>query len=221
MPLGSEFESAQVIQPWQDVRQSQSIAKIERYWEELRGSRLLPSRCEVDPRALEGVLGNTFILERIAPGLARFRIAGSHLTEFTGLELRQMPASVLFGIHSRSVLADALEAVFDEPAAVHMDLISSGGFGQAELRGEMILLPLRSDTGDVSRVMGGIAMTGETGRKPRRLDITRQARKTLTGFAGVGSNTNVPRPRVISQTRQPVESERSSGNHLRLVVSND
>ena len=221
MALGSEFEDAQTVQPWQEQRQSHAVEKIERYWQELRGSRLLPSRAEVDPRALDGVLSNAFILERIAPGLARFRIAGSHLTEFTGLELRQMPASVLFGIHSRGVLADALEAVFDEPAAVHMDLISAGGFTQAELRGEMILLPLRSDTGEVSRVMGGIAMTGAPGRKPRRLDITRQSRKTLTGFAGIGSNYNVPKPRVISRTTAPMESTRQSGAHLKLIVSND
>ncbi|MEO9824422.1 MAG: PAS domain-containing protein [Paracoccaceae bacterium] len=221
MALGSEYEDAQIVQPWQETRQSHAVEKIERYWQELRGTRLLPSRSEVDPRQLEGALGNAFILERIAPGLARFRIAGSHLTEFTGLELRQMPASVLFGIHSRGVLADALEAVFDEPAAVHMDLISAGGLAQSELRGEMILLPLRCDSGEVSRVIGAIAMNGDPGRKPRRLDITRQSRKTLTGFAGVGSNFNAPKPRVISRTSAPVESERPTGAHLKLVVSND
>jgi hypothetical protein len=179
----------------------------------------LPSRSEVDPRALEGVLGHAFILERIAPGLARFRIAGSHLGEFTGLELRQMPVSVLFGIHSRAVLADALEAVFDEPAAVHMDLVSNGGITQSELRGEMILLPLRSDTGEVNRVIGGIAMDGQAGRKPRRLDIVRQSRKTLTGFAG--SVGHAPRPRVITSTQTPRQSARPTGAHLKLVVSND
>lgn len=219
MSFGKEFENAQSIQPWQDKRQTKSVQRIEQYWEELRGSRLLPSRCEVDPRALEGVLSNAFILERIAPGLARFRIAGSHLTEFTGLELRQMPASVLFGIHSRSVLADALEAVFDEPAAVHMDLNSVGGVMQADLHGEMILLPLRDDAGDVSRVIGAIEMEGDAGRKPRRLDITRQSRKSLTGFAG--SAQGGPKPRVISRCQEPVASERSTGSHLRLVVSND
>ena len=221
MPFGTEFEDAQIVQPWNEQRQSPAVEKIERYWQDLRGTRLLPSRSEVDPRALEGVLSNAFILERIAPGLARFRIAGSHLGSFTGLELRQMPASVLFGIHSRSVLADALEAVFDEPAAVHMDLVSTGGIARSDLRGEMVLLPLRSDTGEVNRVIGGLAMDGEPGRKPRRLDITRQSRKTLTGFAGVGSNFNAPKPRVISRTNAPVESERTGGAHLKLVVSND
>lgn len=219
MPIGNEFEDAKNVQPWRRERQSHAVEKIERYWEDLRGSRLLPSRSEVDPRALQGVLGNAFILERIAPGLARFRIAGSHLVEFTGLELRQMPASVLFGIHSRSVLSDALEAVFDEPAAVHMSLISGGGFAQSVLEGEMTLLPLRSDTGEVSRVLGAIEMHGDVGRKPRRLEITAQSRKTLTGFAGHGFSG--AKPRVISRSPNPVPSERPTSAHLRLVVSND
>ena len=65
---------------------SQQLNKIEQYWNEVRGKRLVPSRCEIDPRGMQGVLGHTFILERIAGGLARFRIAGSHLNELTGLE---------------------------------------------------------------------------------------------------------------------------------------
>ncbi|NNE89525.1 MAG: PAS domain-containing protein [Silicimonas sp.] len=219
MPIHNEFEDAKNIRPWKDDRESKAVQKIEQYWERLRGSRLLPSRSEVDPRELEGVLGNAFILERIAPGLARFRIAGSHIVEFTGLELRQMPASVLFGIHSRQVLAEAMEAVFDEPAAVFMQLTSGGGFAQKALQGEMVLLPLRSDTGEVSRVLGGIAMQAAVGGKPRRLEITRQSRKTLTGFAGPGQGG--PKPRVISRSPNPVPSERPTSAHLRLVVSND
>lgn len=219
MPIGNDFQDAHNILPWQEERRSEAVAKIERYWSTLRGARLLPSRSEVDPRGLDGVLSQAFILERIAPGLARFRIAGSHITEFTGLELRQMPASVLFGIHSRAVLSDALEAVFDEPAAVHMELVSPGGFAQAELKGEMILLPLRSDTGEVSRVLGGIAMDGTIGRKPRRLEIAKQSRKSLTGFAQ--DPGPLAKPRVISRSPNPIASERPTSDHLRLVVSND
>lgn len=219
MSIGNEFKNAQSVQPWNEVRENCAIEKIEQYWERLRAGRLIPSRCEVDPRELEGVLGNTFVLERIAPGLARFRIAGSHIVESTGLELRQMPTSVLFGTHSRGILSEALEAVFDEPAAVHMHLMSKGGFAEDDMKGELILLPLRNDTGEVNRVLGGIAMNGTVGRKPRRLEITRQARKTLTGFAG--SAHSAPRPRIVSESMRPLECERSTGAHLKLVVSND
>jgi len=36
-------------------------------------------RSQIDPRGLEQVLPSAFILERIAPGVARFRIAEHHL----------------------------------------------------------------------------------------------------------------------------------------------
>ena len=39
------------------------------YWQSLRGTRLVPARSEVDPRAIEDCLEYAFILERIAPGL--------------------------------------------------------------------------------------------------------------------------------------------------------
>ncbi len=144
----------------------------------------MPSRCEIDPRGLEGVLAHAFILERIAGGLARFRIAGSHLADLAGLELRQMPCSALFLPTSREILSDALTAVFEEPAAIRMTLTSPAGFGREALEGEMTLLPLRSDLGDIDRVLGGIVLTGRTGRTPRRFEITGQTRRSLVGYAG-------------------------------------
>ena len=146
---------------------SATIDRIEAYWNEVRGKRLVPSRCEIDPRGLDGALGNAFILERITGGLARFRIAGSQLTELAGLELRQLPLSALFVPASRDALSDALQSVFDEPALVRMTVASPAGFGRARLEGEMILAPLRSDLGDIDRVLGGIAYDGDPPRPPR------------------------------------------------------
>ncbi len=160
------------------------LDKIERYWNEVRAKRLVPSRCEIDPRGMEGVLGHAFILERITGGLARFRIAGSHLTDLSGLELRQMPISALFLPDSREILSEALEASFDQPAVVRMRIQSAAGFGRDRLVGEMILLPLRSDLGDVDRILGGIVLEGKIGRTPRRFEILSQTRQSLTGYAG-------------------------------------
>ena len=207
--------------------------QIERYWNSVRGKRLVPSRCEIDPRGLDGVLGHAFILERITGGLARFRIAGSHLTDLAGLELRQMPLSALFLPGSRQILSSALEAVFDEPAIVRMAISSPSGFGRDPLVGELILLPLRSDLGDVDRVLGGMVFEGRIGRTPRRIEIESQTRKSLTGFAGPLHAHGQDDPKAPSQTRpEPAlrthENQEPSGadtpvrrGHLTLVVSND
>lgn len=207
-------------------RASEKVDRVEAYWNRIRGNRLVPSRCEVDPRGLEGVLGHAFVLERITGGLARFRIAGSHLTDLTGLELRQMPLSALFLPGSREILSDALEAVFDEPASVRFQVTSPAGFGRGALRGELILLPLRSDLGDVDRVLGGLVFDGKIGRTPRRIEIESQSRKSLTGYAGPVHSAPKSRSEPIAEPRgtRPSEPSRPPSKergYLRLVVNND
>ena len=64
-----------------------AINEVEAYWEGLRMGRTVPMRSEIDPRGIERALEFTFILERIAPGLARFRLSGMHLNDLLGMEV--------------------------------------------------------------------------------------------------------------------------------------
>lgn len=225
--------------PEQVPLQSRALARIEAYWSEIRRCRLAPSRSDIDPRGLEGVLGNAFILERLTAGLARLRIAGSHMTELIGMEARGLPLSAIFAGSSRETLADSLEAVFDEPAKVRFSLISPAGLGRRELVGHMVLLPLRSDLGDINRVLGGIEMTGTVGRAPRRLEIVGQSRQSLVGYAAEPGKTTglsgnftaeparvTPRRPVVGSRRlvERAQAEGPAGRrgaHLRLVLCND
>ena len=203
-----------------------ALARIERYWSEVRGRRLVPSRAEIDPRGLTGVLAHAFILERIAPGLARFRIAGSHLTGVAGMEVRGMPLSTLFLPEARQSLTASLEAAFDDPSIIRLALTAETGFGKPAMNGDMVLLPLRSDLGEVSRILGGIVMQGDAGRAPRRLQIVGEAR---TGLTGLGHRDTTS----AREFREPPSVERPGGRaappcddppargHLTLVVDND
>lgn len=199
-----------------------ALARIETYWTEVRRGRLVPTRSEIDPRGLEGVLANAFILERLTTGLARIRIAGSHLTELLGMEARGLPLSTVFEPAARETLADALEAVFDEPASVRFSVKSQAGFGRSELAGGIVLLPLRSDLGDITRVLGGISLPGPAGRTPRRLEITQQSRRGLIGYAarpgettGLSGSFTPPGPCMTSMDK----ASRKRSDHLRLVVT--
>lgn len=163
-------------------REQPALLRIEEYWESKRGNRLLPSRADIDPRELQGILGHVFVLERIAPGLGKFRVAGSHLTDLLGMETRGMPLSAVFDTASRAELSDALEAVFSEPAVVQFTLGSRGGIGRPAMTGGMILLPLRAADGTATRALGAITMTGEIGRAPRRPEIRATTHRTLIGY---------------------------------------
>ena len=164
-------------------RAQPELARLEDYWETIRGNRLMPTRADVDPRDLTGLLSYTFVLERIAPGLAKFRVAGSHLTDLLGMEARGMPISAIFEPAARADLSDALEAVFSDPSVVQMSLDCRGGLARPALTGGMIMMPLRATDGTSTRALGALVMTGPIGRAPRRPDIRGQSRRTLIGFA--------------------------------------
>ena len=96
------FDSGEVVS-LNNYRQASfynPIAEVEAYWEALRGSRLMPTRAEIDPRGIEQALEYAFIVERIAPGIARLRIAGSHLNELMGMEVRGMPLTAFIASYS-------------------------------------------------------------------------------------------------------------------------
>ncbi len=158
-------------QPAQGYRAAELDA-FEAYWDSMRRDGDVPLRTEIDPRGIESLLSNAFVAERIAPGLARMRIAGTHLCDVMGLEVRGMPISSLIESKDRDRLADALVELFERPATLRFSLAAHGGFGKASLQGTMLLLPLRSDLGDISRALGCLVTHGPIGKSPRRFAIT-------------------------------------------------
>ena len=207
------------------------LAQVEAHWEDIRGQRLVPARSEVEPRALQGALSHVFILERISTGLGRFRIAGSHLSALMGTEVRGLPVSAVFEPGSREKLADAMQAVFDDPSVVRLELGAAKGFGRGALSGELMLMPLRSDLGEISRALGVVVMSGNVGRTPRKLEIVSQARRGLVGYSGEDvtrlrgkSETDDqfrPQRRPLAPPQPPAKAIASpKAPHLRLVADN-
>jgi hypothetical protein len=170
-----------------------AVAQVEAYWNALRGENLLPKRSEIDPRGIERSLENAFILERIAPGIARLRIAGNHLNDLMGMEVRGMPLTALFTPAARRTIADLLEDVFQTPATAKLQLTSDGSSGRPALDARMILMPLKSDLGDVSRILGCLVAKGDMGLAPRRFDIAELDKTRLGTQAHVGPR-KAPRP---------------------------
>jgi hypothetical protein len=148
-----------------------ALSLVEAYWDALRAGREMPKRAEIDPRGIESALEYAFILERVAPGVARMRIAGTHLHDVMGMEARGMPITAFFEHDCRTRVSGLLEEVFQTPGVAELQLQSSGSLGQPELEARMILLPLKSDLGDVSRILGCLVTRGDLGELPRRFDL--------------------------------------------------
>jgi len=167
-------------QDWAALSGAAPLTLVDAYWHALRGDRLVPDRADVDPRGIESALSHAFILERIAPGHARVRIAGSHLTDLMGMEVRGMPLSAVFEPAARPKLQAALRCLFDDPAIQKLSLSSEGRIGKPAIKAQMALYPLRNDLGDVSRALGCLVSEGEIGRAPRRFELTHVRRRALS-----------------------------------------
>jgi len=150
---------------------SSHIAEVEGYWHALRGRRAVPRRAEVDPRGIERALERTFILEQVAPGVGRLRIAGSHLTDLMGMEVRGMPLTALFSPTARDALSVCLDQLCRTPSTMILSLVSEQAMGKPKLTARMLLLPLRNEEGVINRVLGCLDSNGLIGVAPRRFTI--------------------------------------------------
>ncbi len=208
-----------------------AISQVEAYWEGLRGARLMPKRSEIDPRGIESALEHTFVLERIAPGMARIRIAGSHLSDLMGMEVRGMPLTSLITPPCRRQINDLIEDVCQRPATCEVRLSAEVGMTKPHMDARLLLLPLKSDLGDVSRILGCLVAQGDIGHTPRRFDVVGSKLRAVTAQSSLPA---VPKP---SPKRQDIparadgfaEAPRAFKSHtprpevpyLRVVKSDD
>ncbi len=210
-----------------------ATAQVEGYWDGLCNGMTLPSRREIDPRALESALEYSFVLERIAPGICRFRIAGRHLNDLMGMEVRGMPISAMFLPEARKELGVTLENICAEPCIKEVYLTAGRSLGRGELKGKLFLAPLLDDEGQVTRILGCLQTNGKIGRQPRRFSISEITTKELFmadpgpvirannrkhAFAEA-PHEYTPTPSV----QLPVQNKTSGKNKpaLQLVINND
>ena len=207
-----------------------ALSQVEAYWDGLRGLRQMPKRSEIDPRGIESALEYTFVLERIAPGMARIRIAGSHLSDLLGMDVRGMPLTSLITPPCRRQISDALEEVFQRPATCELRLSAPADTDRPQMEGRLLLLPLKSDLGDVSRVMGCLVSKGEMGLSPRRFDLVGASIRPITSPAATPDVQGTPpKPAPVqhaegfaeAQTPFEAATRRSDVPYLRLVKTDD
>jgi len=179
------------------------LTAFEGYWASKCPDDDIPYRSQIDPRGIEAFLSNAFVCERVAPGMARLRIAGMHLSDIMGMEVRAMPLSCLIAPEDRERFAAAVVELFDRPARVAVTLEAEGGFGRPVLSGRMLLLPMRSDLGDISRALGCLVTQGPIGRTPRRFRIAGIETQPIGAEGPSLSRRAAPRPPMAHPSERP------------------
>lgn len=128
------------------------ITSVLRYWDELRGDRVVPGRVEIRPAAITRHLSRICILERPRAGTVRMRLAGATMSGRAGMELRGMPFRSLFEMEDRIKAMDAAEIAMTTPAVSILSLARSERTGPVP-EAMMALLPLTDTRGGLTRAM--------------------------------------------------------------------
>lgn len=197
------------------------LQQVRAYWEALRDTGRLPLRSAIDPRGLATALEQIFLIERIAPGHARFRLAGNLFHDLMGMDVRGMPLSTLLNPVARQRLQPALEDVFSEATALHLGLEAERGLGRPAISGRMLLLPLRGTGDEPMLALGVLAVTGAVGRTPRRFglsSIRNEAIFQAEVLSRISRRGEVPTPGQVEGPVVPVPVAKPA---LRLVHSRD
>jgi hypothetical protein len=220
---GNVFQLLQYRKPMKNP----VLVEILEYWERLRDGRNAPLRSEVDPRQIENALEHAFILERVQADHVRFRIAGIQICTIMGMEVRGMPATSIIAPEGRGEFENILASVFDAPEIVELHLEAARP-GVTSLSAQMLLLPLKGDQGEMSRILGCLVTEGLRGAPPCRFKlatkkVTRIVTTDFTGVretvAGFSESPDVYSSQSSLQASQGQTSDR--GNYLRLVKSAD
>ncbi len=197
------------------------------YWEALRDldpqQAEVPLRSALDPRGIQSALPYAFVLERITPRVARVRIAGSKVNDAFGSDMRGLPITALISPEKRSRFSDMLKDVFHMPAMARINLMAERDKSQRCV-GQMLLLPLRDDSGEVSRVLGCMELMTLPKRLQKRFKPMGAIIKPIgpSGHTGINSLRNRALRVVSSQGGlKPTAPKGSDKGHLKLVVSNE
>ncbi len=155
-----------------------SLREMHSYWDSLRADRSLPRRTDVDPREISHLLESGFLLERMAPGDVRFRLAGMGISDLMGMDVRSMPLRALIKPTQRPEFTESLDDVFTRPE-VHTYHLVSEQMAQPALKSAMIILPMLDEDGEVTRALGALVVAGPVGFPPRRFVMAERLRTPI------------------------------------------
>lgn len=189
------------------------LESLEAYWQALRGSQTIPARTDIATSKIDHVLPYAFILQRVAPGTARFRVAGQRLHDLLKMDARGMPLGTFFLPQARAQMQDLVEAAFTGPAIISIPLVSPGTLRQPAINGTILFLPLRDTRDQNTRMLGALVTQEDPGPRPRRFMIPEDAK---IRHDPIGSGRSA-KPIIVPHTAKRPDASRPA---LRLVVNN-
>ncbi len=117
---------------------------------------MAPRRFDIEPARIATVLPETFILERQDDFTYRFRLAGTHICDQFGGELRNSNFLQLVTRDDRLTLEDRLNVIGERGAVGLFEFETVAAGGQTG-RIEILILPLTDTANLATRFLGGMS----------------------------------------------------------------
>jgi hypothetical protein len=123
------------------------------YWNEARGDRLAPRRFDIEPSRIAEILPQTFIIERSDHETFPFRIAGSRISEYFGVEHRGTNFLADWTDEDRVALISQLATVCNRGGVLLADIEAAADY-RRRVTFEICILPLVHTDNAVNRLVG-------------------------------------------------------------------
>lgn len=142
--------------PFHEAKGEAVLQIVLDYWEQLRRGSRIPLRQDIAPSALDHALPHCFIAERVAPEVARFRVAGQALRDILDMDARGMPVSTFLSQQARDTLGPVIETAFSSPRVVEIALQTQRGITRPTVHARLLIMPLRDDENRMTRHFGAL-----------------------------------------------------------------
>lgn len=142
-------------QIWKDL-QSERLRQLGDYWLSRRGGRRMPSRSDIDPADIKGILPMMFLAD-VLPGPPldfRYRLVGTQLTEILGVNATGQTPEGVFGEEGIGV-REVYESVVRTGLA-YVNRRRLDWYHRDYTAYELLVLPLGSPGGSVSMLLGAM-----------------------------------------------------------------
>jgi hypothetical protein len=126
------------------------------YWDAVRGERAAPERKHIEPSRLREIIADTFILAAEPDGSTTFRLVGTRMSALFGRGLTGKRFDSLWPQDRRHEAESLQEIVGSDTTGIVAGLSGRSEHG-ADIRLELLMLPLRHDGATRSRFLGTVS----------------------------------------------------------------
>lgn len=124
----------------------------------MRGARLAPRRYEMEPAHIAALLAETLIIERLANGDCRIRVAGTGVCDNLGVNLRGQSFFALWSHEDQVVLRDNINTISEYGSAGFYTLTGTLTSDDPAAHFELLLLPLTHLEDRIDRMLGCLVL---------------------------------------------------------------